>query len=557
MKKLLLTILSLAPGLLLPAAVISPDMALRRLETSPMNKVMSGIRPELIYTSSGKSGATAYIFRSGDNGFLMLSADDLAAPILGFSDSAKFDPDDIPCGLQFWMDCYARRLDAVREDSYSVATRKETTERKPLDPALTTKWGQSEPFNRHCPKIEDKSCVTGCVATAMAQVVNMYRHNGKGDGTYSYPWKYLGEAGLVENDLSYDFSSLDFDWDNMLDVYTGEYSDTEADAVADLMLACGISVDMNYSTGASGAVAQFVPYALWKHFGFNAGIYSVERDCFRDPEMSWDDFVYSQIREHGAVLYNGVTSANEGHAFVCDGYREGGYFHFNWGWNGLSDGWFRLDALDPEVQGTGGSANSYAFNYQQNIHAFVSPGNEGEYWLPSICGRDDSFNVTSKNAPLGKKVKVAGSIINCSQLDYTLDFGCLLTDSEWNNEGRVLPVTSFDLESCGAKTIYNNVVFPEDLEEGIYCMRPVITWDGLGYWWSLPWNVKKDHVWIQVKEGMVYFNIDPETAGVSPIINPEAASEAYYTLQGIKIAEPVQGQTYIRVSESGATKIIY
>ena len=559
MNRIILSIFLLAPGLLLPAAVISPDMALRRLETSPMNKVMSGIRSELIYTSSGKSGATAYVFNYGNNGFVMLSADDLATPVLGFSDSARFDPDDIPCGLRFWMDCYARRLDAVREDGYAAPIRKETAERESLDPAITTKWGQSEPFNRHCPKMGDKSCVTGCVATAMAQVLNMYRHNGKGDGKYSYPWKYVGDAGLVENELSYDFSSLDFDWDNMLDVYTGEYSDAEADAVAELMLACGISVNMNYGTGASGAVAQFVPYALWKHFGFNAGIYTVERDCFRDPEMSWDDFVYSQIREHGAVLYNGVTSANEGHAFVCDGYREGGYFHFNWGWNGLSDGWFRLDALDPEVQGTGGSANSYAFNYQQNIHAFVSPGTEGESYLPSICGRDDSFNVTVKNASLGKKVKITGSIINCSQQDYTLDFGCLLTDSEWNSDGPVLPVTSFDLESCAFKTIYNNVVFPEDLEEGIYCMRPVITWDGLGYWWTLPWNVKKDHVWIQVKEGMVYFNIDPETAGVSLMPDdPDTASTTeYYTLQGVKIPKPERGRIYIRVSESGATKIIY
>lgn len=559
MKKLLLTLVSLAPGFALPAAVISPEVALQRMETSTMKKVMPELRPELVYTSSGKSGAAAYVFNYGDNGFVMLSADDLTTPVLGFSDSARFDPDDIPCGLRFWMYCYARRLDAVREDGYAAPIRKETAERESLDPAITTKWGQSEPFNRHCPKTEGKPCVTGCVATAMAQVLNLYRYDGKGEGIYSYLWKHFEADGPVDDELSYDFSALDFDWNNMLDVYTGDYSDTEADAVADLMLACGISVDMNYGTGASGAVAQFVPYALWKHFGFNAGIYTVERDCFRDPEMSWDDFVYSQIREHGAVLYNGVTSANEGHAFVCDGYREGGYFHFNWGWNGLSDGWFRLDALDPEVQGTGGSANSYAFNYQQNIHAFVSPGAEGESWLPSICGRDDSFNVTAKNASLGKKVKVTGSIINCSQLDYTLDFGCLLTDSEWNNEGQVLPVTSFDLESCGAKTIYNNVVFPEDIEEGIYCMRPVITWDGLGYWWSLPWNVKKDHVWIQVKEGMVYFNIDPETAGMTLMPDdPDTDSTTeYYTLQGVKILKPERGRIYIRVSESGATKIIY
>lgn len=260
MKKLLLTLVSLAPGLTLPAAVISPEVALQRLEISTMKKVIPELRPELVYTSSGKSGAAAYVFNYGDNGFVMLSADDMASPVLGFSDSAQFDPDDIPCGLRFWMDCYARRLDAARETNCFPVIREEAPEREPLEPALTTKWGQSEPFNRHCPRTKGKPCVTGCIATAMAQVLNLYRYDGKGDGIYSYLWKHFDGEALVEDELSYDFSSLDFDWENMLDAYTGEYSDAEADAVAELMLACGISVDMNYSTGASGTVAEFVPY---------------------------------------------------------------------------------------------------------------------------------------------------------------------------------------------------------------------------------------------------------------------------------------------------------
>lgn len=316
-------------------------------------------------------------------------------------------------------------------------------------------------------------------------------------------------------------------------------------------------VALDITEGESGTVSGFVPYSLWRYFGYNANAQYVQRNCWKEEGKTWDDFIYEQLKQHGAVLYNGVTSAGEGHAFVCDGYLEDGYFHFNWGWNGVSDGWFRLDALNPEVQGTGGSSSSLAFNYFQSIVAFLDPNdNEGEF-LPPISGRDENFNVANKSVALGGKFTVTGWIVNESQLDYDIEFGCLLTDSEYGTEGEVIPVMDFPLPSCEARSIYKKAQLPADLADGFYCLRPVITWEGLGKWWTLPWNVKKDHVWMEVKDGTAYFNADPGDSGVQTIYETTSTLPYYINLQGVRVAQPVSGETYIKVTGSKATKVIF
>lgn len=560
MNRFIISISLLSSGILASAAVLSPDEALQRLGKTDTNRSLSMESPQLVYSATGSTGVTSYIFNLTSQGYLILSADDCAIPLLGYSENGQFDIESAPCSMLCWLEFYSRQIDEARNSGiyYDVSADNNTSTRQPLDPAIKTKWGQSAPYNDLCPNNGDNKCVTGCVATSMAQVLNLYSYPTVGFGIHSYIWEHLENSNKVDTELSFDYSGTKFDWENMLDVYDENYTELQANAVSQLMLACGISVDMRYGTSASGTPAQFIPYALWQYFGYDPNIRCIERDCFKEIDKSWDDLVYEQLKEHGAVIYNGVTSANEGHSFVCDGYLDNGYFHFNWGWNGLSDGWFRLDALNPEMQGTGGSTSKLAFNYQQNIVAYMDSSSQGDKdsFLPAIYG-NDNFNVINSNIACGSKFSVSGNILNPTQIDYNIKFGCMLTDSESGTEGEIISITDFDLPTVTSKKLFSKAVFPTDIEEGIYCMRPVITWDGLGYWWTLPWNVKKDHVWLQVKEGMVYFNIDPETAGVSTVIDPEPASVAYYTLQGVRIAEPIQGQTCIRVSESGATKIIY
>ncbi len=493
MKHLTISLSILLLGLSVQAKKLSPSQALGRLRNENIRRATSVIEQTPVYTESGRTGASAYVF-DNESGFTIVSADDCAIPMLGYAETGKFDKENIPCGLQCWLEAYSRQIDFARTNSVPKynASADSGNDRNPIAPALSTKWGQGAPYNNLCPETGGQRSVTGCVATAMAQVLNIYRHPVVGTNTHSYSWNYFEDDMLIDGELSLDFSSLRFDWESMLDDYSGEYTDEEANAVATLMYACGVAVDMGYGTAYSGAVAGFVPYALSNYFGYNPGARYVERDCWREDDMSWDDLVYDQIHEHGAVLYCGVTEANEGHAFVCDGYDGDGFFHFNWGWNGVSDGWFRLDALAPQVQGTGGSAHSYAFNLHQNILAYLDHEGDGGYYLPAISGNSDKFAVTNKSVPLGGKFTVTGTILNQSQFDYELEFGCMLTNSVTGTDGEVIKVYDLKLPSCSEEKIYKKAVMPDIMTDGVYCMRPVITWEGLGYWWTLPWNVSQD-----------------------------------------------------------------
>ncbi|MBD5358329.1 MAG: hypothetical protein HDR88_15310 [Bacteroides sp.] len=560
MRKLILTLTIVLPGLSVPANVLTPDQALQRLSQAGISKLPSASSYKLVNTTEGDTGATAYVFNSENNGFIILSADDCACPVLGYADNGIFDSQNIPCGMTTWLDFYSRQIDEARAVGLITPWRKSSsqiTDRESLSPALTTQWSQGEPYNNLCPMHNDKRCVTGCVATAMAQVLNLYRYSTHGNGSHSYIWTHIEDGQILSEELTLDFSEVEFDWDNMLDSYSENYTEEEANAVAQLMYACGVAVNMKYNHNASSAVANFVSYSLWQYFDYNSGAQCVQRDSWKEKGITWDDFVYEQLQQHGAVLYNGITSAEEGHAFVCDGYSEDGYFHFNWGWNGVSDGYFRLDALNPEVQGTGGSSASLAFNYNQNIIAFLDPNDNGGEFLPPISGRDENFNITNKSVELGGKFTVAGWIVNESQLDYDLEFGCLLTDSEYGTEGEVISVMDFTLPSCEAKTIYKKAQFPTEIADGFYCIRPVITWEGLGRWWTLPWNVKKDHVWVEVKDGTAYFNVDPGNSGIQGIHEIKSHLPYYLNLQGVKVEDPQPGETYIKITGTKATKIIF
>lgn len=557
MRRIIFSLSMFLPALLVSAKVLSPDEALARLSGEDRQRVRTVSERVPAFIFSGDTGATAYAFRGGDCGFMLVSADDCAAPLLGYSATGRFDGSDLPCGLRVWMDTYSRQIDAARRSGSAFCyAREPEADREPLAPALTTQWGQAEPYNNLCPTGAGGRCVTGCVATAMAQVLNHYKHPVTGTGEHSYMWSFMdADLGPMQKELGLDFATLDFDWGNMLDSYAGEYTEEQAHAVAELMYACGIAADMDYGTGASGTQQGRVPYALWQYLGFNPGITLADRDCFREDDMTWDDFVYEELESHGAVLYCGVTSDKEGHAFVCDGYEGDGYFHFNWGWNGMSDGWFRLSALNPAMQGTGGSSTSKAFNFYQNITANLNPGAEGEVYMPNITGRDVAFATSTKTAKLGAKFTVSGYIINNTQLDYDVEFGCMLTDTKNGTEGIVVKVCDIPLKACTDNTIFKKVALPADLPDGMYCVRPVVRWEGLGYWWTLPWPVVGDHFWMQVKDGMAGFNVDPGSAGMTEVSEGSSGQTRYYNLEGMEVAEPESPGVYIKRTGTETEKL--
>lgn len=364
MKKLRITLLALAIGAL-PALArqLSPAEALAALSADPARSAMMKAPAsslKLAHIVGSDSFNSCYIFNRGDNaGFLVVAADDAVQPLLGYSDEGAFDPADIPANMKEFLEGYAAEIRWASEHPDRVKARKVSPERDPIEPICTTKWSQEEPFNLMCPVMDGSRAVVGCVATAMAQVMKVHNWPPKGVGSNSYKMTYNGQS----YNISSDFSSHTYDWGNMLDTYpyTNSGSTAERDAIAQLMYDCGVSVYMGYSPYASGANGSDASMALVQNFNYDKGLQQLYRTSYYLNE--WNDLAYSELKAGRPTLICGANSEG-GHAFVCDGYSSDDYFHINWGWRGLSDGYFLLSILDPEQQGTGGSSDGYS-SYQR------------------------------------------------------------------------------------------------------------------------------------------------------------------------------------------------
>lgn len=362
MKKFQITLMALAvaalPGF---CRQLSPTEALSAAlgtggEAPAMFKASAASGIKLAYTVEADNFNSCYIFNRGNgNGFLVVAADDAVTPLLGYSETGSFDPENIPANMKAFLEGYSAEIRWASSHPDRIRARKASPERAAVSPICTTTWSQSEPYNLDCPIMGSYRAVTGCVATAMAQIMKAHNWPEKGVGSNSYTVKY----NEVNYDVSSDFSAHTYDWGNMADAYPQSTSGTEAQraAVAQLMYDCGVAVNMAYSPYASGADGTMASLALVNHFNYDKGMRQLFRDNYYLNE--WNDLAYAEVAAGRPTLVCGSNSEG-GHAFVCDGYSSDDYFHINWGWNGMSDGYFLLSVLDPEQQGIGGSSDGYS-----------------------------------------------------------------------------------------------------------------------------------------------------------------------------------------------------
>lgn len=376
MKKFQITLMALAvaaaPGL---CRQLSPTEALSAAlgtggEAPAMFKASAASGIKLAYTVDADNFNSCYIFNRGtDNGFLVVAADDAVTPLLGYSERGSFDPENIPANMKAFLDGYTAEIRWASTHPDRIRSRKASPERAVVSPICTTTWSQSEPYNLDCPIMGGYRAVTGCVATAMAQIMKAHNWPKKGVGSNSYTVKYDG----TNYDVSSDFSAHTYDWDNMADAYPSSTSGTAAQraAVAQLMYDCGVSVNMAYSPYASGADGTMASLALVNNFNYDKGMRQLFRDNYYLNE--WNDLAYAEVAAGRPTLVCGSNSEG-GHAFVCDGYSSDDYFHINWGWNGMSDGYFLLSVLDPEQQGIGGSSDGYSNGQRMTIGIQPSTG---------------------------------------------------------------------------------------------------------------------------------------------------------------------------------------
>ena len=275
-----------------------------------------------------------YVFNNDAGGFVIIAGDDAVAPVLGYTSTGAFDANNLPEGLKDLLKSYEQQIAALGKNykANTTSTRAEFTGEKLLN---TAKWNQGAPFNKYTPN----NYVTGCVATAGAIVMKHHGYPAKGVGSHSYTWNGQNLTASFEHD---------YDWANMPVRYTGD-NDAAFDGVARLMSDLGIAVNMQYANGGSASALEDLVTALKKYFGYSK--YARHLKIEDLGAEAWNGRLRAEIDANRPVLYAASDANVGGHSFVIDGYKNES-FSVNWGWGGYCNGFYRVGALNPEVDGT-------------------------------------------------------------------------------------------------------------------------------------------------------------------------------------------------------------
>lgn len=354
MRIIKITLFTLLVSLPAAARQLTPEEALARMQGSGngQRKALSISQFSLAKTLKADDKTLLYVMnrKSGD-GFVLLGADDNAPAVLGYSDHGSYDEANAPENFLYWMNGMAQNVSAAIDAQKPMKVSSAASEYETIGPLVKTTWSQEAPYNRDCTDTGSNWLMyTGCVATAMAQVMNYHQHPAQGTGSHTYTFSKVNGPTYT---ASVDFSQHTYDWKNMRELYmASDTYDATVDAVAMLMHDCGVSVDMNYSTAGSGTSTENVAKALITYFGYDRSVRNVKRFYFTDEE--WESMMIAEIEAHRPVVYAGSGNPDGGHCFVMDGYDGNGYFHFNWGWNSVCDGFYLMtgpNAIDPKERG--------------------------------------------------------------------------------------------------------------------------------------------------------------------------------------------------------------
>jgi len=342
---------------------------------------------QLIYTGQAIDSVTQsvtdcyYVFALQPKGFVIVSADERVEPILGYSYDNNFMVTNLPNHVRSWLGNYERQIEAVVKEE--IAPETETTTKwsrlksgQPMStrsggtvgPLLTTTWDQGQYYNSLCPVDANGPAghvYTGCVATAMAQIINYHQYPQHGRGTHSYSSTY--------GTLSVNYGNANYNYALMPNALTATSTATELDAVATLIRDCGVAVNMSYSPTESSAFDQDARAALMNFFKYNPDMNYAEKYSFSNDE--WETMLRNDLDAGNPVYYSGQGTG--GHAFVCDGYNANGFFSFNFGWGGFCDGWYLTSNVNP---------GGHVFNNNQAAIFGIVPDSTGNVILGQMKG---------------------------------------------------------------------------------------------------------------------------------------------------------------------------
>lgn len=466
MKKIVILIAALAITVTAFAGPVDVNRAAGVASSFFRANATKSASPRLVWTGSvdmtraGVEAPALYVFEEEESGFVVVSGDDVAVPVLGYSLNGKFITDGMPDNIRAWFESYERQIAYMREkgikqDSETAKQWERFTSGKnirmatPVVTLNTPLWDQGSPYNNLCDKVAGQSSrpYTGCVATATAEVMYHHKYPTKGHGTlpdYSYK---LGSKTV--NISGYELTET-YKWDKMRTSYSGSYDPEEGAAVARLMRDVGVMVQMEYSNQGSGAMSEAVGAGLINYMGYDSCIHIVYRDEIRDSE--WNTLLKNDLDNNMPVIMGASNSSgSNGHEFVVDGYDSDGKFYVNWGWSGSDNGFFEMSAFRIS------SSSDDDFRYYQDATFGIKPATSEGYPVGDLYILGYSFGgetyyglkVVSGSTEVGQDFKLGCTYLYPSgNVDFTALYAAAVVDANDNVKEIVSNVyqDSFELE---------------------------------------------------------------------------------------------------------------
>lgn len=526
--------LVLAVAMPMMAERVTPETA-RKVAATFLNN--NGVKTAQLTDLSKVAGfPNLYIFNA-EPGFVVMAADDCVKPILGYSLTGKFVAEGMPENVSSWLQGYSDEIQYAIDHKMKaeVETAKQWNDlmngntkagraTTVVPPLVQTQWNQNGGyfegtfvalFNNLCPQLSSGGsggrAVTGCVATAMAQIMKYWDYPAHGIGSHSYSWN--------NQTLSANFGNTIYDWANMTNTYDNNSSETEKLAVAQLMYHCGVSVNMKYGP-ESGAVTFDVTSALRNYFNYNPELTYKELSDY--SENDWIAMLKAELDANRPLQYRGRSSEG-GHSFVCDGYDSDDNFHFNWGWGGSNDGYFSL--TNPGGYTTGqaaifgikpvncSAADPTGLYYSQNGRQITLSWAAAEgaasyniYRNGTLIGNNTAITYEDSNAPYGTNAYYVRSVDASGDLSFSSNI--VTATVEYSPESLVVEGLQIDYKNGSAMLQWSSPVRLQYLDYLTF-QEPIHYTGGFDRWGArFPKSLLTSYSGMQLSSVATYFYTD-------------------------------------------------
>jgi len=451
------------------ARTVANDFLKQHAATHRTFKSSSLADLKLVHAEASRTVANAnayYAFNIEGGGFVIVAGEDRANQVLGYSDHGRLDFNNLPDNFKALMRSYREEIEYLQaHPELDITPSINAATGNGVEPLIKAIWGQEMPYYLQCPVYQNQYCAVGCIATAMSQVMYYWKYPTSSPALNSYYCYDIGQTVPSLPATTFEYNKMltsycHWDWD-LNDLVQDAYTDEQAQAVAKLARYCGQAVNMGYHPDGSGAYTSS-QLAGMKKFGYSNNAKDVTRDGWWEnySTAQWEAMIKAELDAHRPILYSANDYSAGGHAFVCDGYDNTGMFHFNFGWYGTCDGWYKSTALNM-VHRTG---EELKFNSDHEMLTGIEPPVYCVIFTDGLNASDDLY-VLGETAP----VKAMNLSIYSTYSTVNLIYGFLDADGKDTGKSQSANISTAEYAEGGDLTTM--VTLPAGLGQGSYHVK--------------------------------------------------------------------------------------